>query len=202
MSAEKEGSTVAKWAEERGFHAGVFAYQVMPVDYKKLLQEINETMDFLNKQENISQIYVCGFSAGAHLVGLFATNDNVSLRPDGIVMCYPVVTLAKKVRHLGSAEEFFAGKMTQKLAENFSIENRVDDATCPAFIWSTFEDNAVPCQNAMLLATAYREHNVPCELHIFPDGEHGLGTQLGPAHTRQWLGLLNNWLDMQVKGAH
>ena len=33
---------------------------------------------------------------------------------------------------------------------------------------------AKPVQNALLMATALRDHNVPLEMHIYPHGEHGL----------------------------
>ena len=195
LSGEKEGSTVAKWAEARGFHAGVFAYQLQPVNYRLLLKEIETVLHFLRQQPQVGQIFVVGFSAGAHLAGLFATNGG--LRPDGLVMCYPVVTFEKECRHARSVPNFFGGAYSAQQAHDFSLENRIDASVPPAFIWHTVEDQSVPCQNSLLLAQAYKKSGVPFELHLFPEGAHGLGTKNGTAHTRQWLTLLENWLDLQ-----
>lgn len=38
-----------------------------------------------------------------------------------------------------------------------------------------FEDNCVPMENSLTLATALREAGVPFELHIFERGRHGFG---------------------------
>lgn len=40
-----------------------------------------------------------------------------------------------------------------------------------------------------------RKHNVSCEMHIFPNGRHGLGLAATEVpHVAQWAGLLQNWL--------
>ena len=41
-------------------------------------------------------------------------------------------------------------------------------------MWHTFQDGAVPVENSLLFASALRAAGVPFELHIFPDGDHGL----------------------------
>ena len=58
--------------------------------------------------------------------------------------------------------------------EYFSLENRVSDETVPAFIVSTATDALVPVQSSLYLATALAKNNIPFELHIYPQGPHGL----------------------------
>jgi dipeptidyl aminopeptidase/acylaminoacyl peptidase len=78
---------------------------------------------------------------------------------------------------------------------NFSCDELVSEDTSPAFIWHTADDTVVNVRNSYLYATALRKHNVSCEMHIFPNGRHGLGLAATEApHVAQWAGLLQNWL--------
>ena len=63
-----------------------------------------------------------------------------------------------------------------------------------AFIWHTVEDQAVPVENSLMLAQAYREKCVPFEMHIFPQGAHGLGLAQDIPGTCQWPQLMLDWL--------
>ena len=38
------------------------------------------------------------------------------------------------------------------------------------------DDEGVPCFNSFVLAEAYARAGVPCELHVFEHGDHGLST--------------------------
>ena len=58
--------------------------------------------------------------------------------------------------------------------QQLSLEKRVTKDSVPAFIWSTFEDDAVPCENSLQMALAYKKTGVPMELHVFEKGWHGL----------------------------
>ena len=39
----------------------------------------------------------------------------------------------------------------------------------------SFPDECVDPRNALVLAEAYVRAKVPCELHLYPDGQHGIG---------------------------
>ena len=74
----------------------------------------------------------------------------------------------------------------------------VSSKTPPAFIWHTFGDQAVNVKNSLMYAQSLKDYNIPTEMHIFADGEHGLGLAKGEdkisKHVSQWAGLLINWL--------
>ena len=53
--------------------------------------------------------------------------------------------------------------------------------TPPCFIWHTYEDKTVSVENSLLFAEALRQAGVPFDLHVYQQGQHGLG--LG---TRDW----------------
>lgn len=62
----------------------------------------------------------------------------------------------------------------------------------------------MPVENSMLLAEAMRKHNIPFELHIYPDGVHGLALasevtsdneKYIVSHAQEWINLVKEWLN-------
>jgi dipeptidyl aminopeptidase/acylaminoacyl peptidase len=74
------------------------------------------------------------------------------------------------------------------------------------FLWHTFADQSVPVENSLLYARALREQRIPFELHIFPQGPHGLSlatreTDNGKGvypHVARWMKLCRGWLEETV----
>ncbi len=66
-------------------------------------------------------------------------------------------------------------------------------------MWHTFNDDIVPVGNSIDYAKALKRKNISCEMHIFPDGYHGLGLansdDIISKHTAQWKKLMMNWLE-------
>jgi acetyl esterase/lipase len=89
----------------------------------------------------------------------------------------------------------------------FSLELHVDETTPPAFIWHTCGDRGVSVQNSLLMANALIVKGIRSELHIFPDGPHGLAlgtpeTSLGNPdlnlpHVAPWSDLSIAWINDQ-----
>lgn len=158
-------------------------------------------------------VVVCGFSAGGHAAaslgvhwndgGIFTEDEQVLIRPDALVLCYPVITSGPWA-HRGSIE-MLAGE-DGNLAGYFSLENFVNQQTPPTFLWHTAADGSVPVQNSLLFAESLAKAKVPFELHIYPRGEHGLSLatkeveepakgRLADAHVAGWFGQCLEWLD-------
>ena len=76
----------------------------------------------------------------------------------------------------------------EKYAE-FSPNYNVKENTPPTFIWHTEEDSLVELRHPIAMAEALFEKKVPCELHIFPYGDHGFGTAAGDPYVAKWLDL-------------
>ena len=55
-----------------------------------------------------------------------------------------------------------------------SLEDHVTKDTPPTFLWHTEADELVPVENSLRMAAALREKHIRFELHIYPDGGHGL----------------------------
>jgi hypothetical protein len=52
----------------------------------------------------------------------------------------------------------------------------------------------VPVEHSLLYSTICHRHEVPCELHIFPNGPHGLGLAKDHPAVSAWTGLCAQWL--------
>ncbi|MBQ7595270.1 MAG: prolyl oligopeptidase family serine peptidase [Clostridia bacterium] len=56
------------------------------------------------------------------------------------------------------------------------MDERVNKNTCPAYIFSTFEDSCVAPLNALKYAQAMDEQRIPFELHVYKNGDHGMSS--------------------------
>ena len=156
------------------------------------------------------KVAILGFSAGGHLTCSAATMyaeavldesdpvDALSSRPDAFIPCYAVVSFmqfphADSRRCLLGAEKYD----DQRLVRRFSCEMNVTKDTPPAFIWHTAADNLVPVENSLMLASALAARGVPYEMHIFAEGEHGVGLAHDLPDVARWAGLCQNWLISQ-----
>ena len=165
--------------------------------------------------ENYGGVYVdknhvatIGFSAGGHLAGMLATITDEQLvkdalkdkaplaKPDAVILSYPVITLVGKAHH--ATGDNLCGE-DMKLKEYLSLDKRVTPSSVPAFIWSTVNDQIVPVESSLYMASAYRENGVPFELHIFEDGIHGLSlaneeVDAVNVPVQAWKGACTTWL--------
>lgn len=66
------------------------------------------------------------------------------------------------------------GDAYEEKKEQLSLEKCVGSQVPRAFVWHTFEDEAVPVQNSLLLVNALVENRIPTEFHMFENGGHGL----------------------------
>lgn len=216
MVSRREADPVAFRFSADGFQTFILDYTVN-TPFPVPLVEAAMAMAYIRENAekylvNPQKVCAVGFSAGGHLTGMLATlfaEEAVkealgahakNVRPDAVILSYPVVTCLKKT-HGGTAEVISGGNEALKNA--LSIEKRVTENSSPAFIWHTFEDEIVPTENSLQLASAYKKAGVPFELHIFEAGRHGLSVMNGftehdLANTklcaREWMALAVNWL--------
>ena len=219
MLAGREGEPIAAQFLAAGFAAFILHYSV-GADAKDFTPAKQVALAIKHVRENAATynvdpdyIFTCGFSAGGHLAGSAGVLWNIPEvkavlgdapeginRPTGMILCYPVIT-AGDFAHKGSFYKLCGSKeATQAEMDRFSLELHVDDTTPPAFIWHTFNDGIVPVQNALLMAEAMTEAGVPFELHLYPDGPHGLALcteqtcMLNP-HCESWVKLAIRWVE-------
>jgi len=217
FTSPREAEPVAMEYFNSGYNAFVLDYSVAPDKYPLALLQAAACVALIRRDKDClcnGKVYAIGFSAGGHLCGCLGILwnekvisealgvDNITVRPDGIIMSYPVVT-SGEYAHRDSFVNLCGDN--EELIQYLSLADRVNENSAPAFIWHTAEDGAVPVENSLMLAQAYRRAGVPFELHIFPKGWHGLSlcndsTSELPQdiamckHVSQWIELSKNWL--------
>jgi acetyl esterase/lipase len=220
--SDREGIPVALRFVGEGYSAFVLTYSVAPYKYPTQLLEVSASIAYIreNSQKyniDTDKIIVIGFSAGGHLVASIGTlwdeeliTDTLKIekgtnKPNGLILSYPVIT-SGEYAHKGSFLNLIGDENENKeLYEYLSLENRVSADTMPTFLWHTANDTVVPVENSLLFGMALSKNKVPFEMHIFPDGVHGLSlcnkltacneNLLNP-HCEQWFDLVINWLKM------
>lgn len=193
--SDREAEVMALQFTAMGYHAAVLTYSTYPVRYPTQILETAQAWKLIrdnSERWNVlpDKTVILGCSAGGHLAAsysLFCGEDFVTqsvgmtsdeLRPAGMILCYPVIT-SGEFSHRDSFATLLGADYNNLLGteilEKVSLEKQVTENAPPAIIWHTYTDNVVPVENSLLFASALRKHNVNCEMHIFPDGGHGLG---------------------------
>ena len=158
------------------------------------------------------KIVVLGFSAGGHLAASLGVHWNdaeiaarlelspnearAALRPNAMVLCYPVIT-ASEHAHSDSIRRVSAH--CKEDVSYWALEQHVTPDTPPAFLWHTVADPAVPVENSLLMASALHRAGVPCEVHLFERGGHGMSVCTPEVNTpnaeaAEWVSLCRAWL--------
>jgi acetyl esterase/lipase len=118
--------------------------------------------------------------------------DGESFLPNGQILCYPVISSDERISHQGSYRNLLGENYGERAS--FSPELLVNSTTPPAFIWHTADDGTVNVINSYRYAEALRNYSIPCELHIFPNGTHGLGLAEQNTYVTRWKDWLLTWL--------
>lgn len=153
-----------------GYNTTIVYYSVAPFANFIQLDQANMVLKELSK--TYKDIIVMGFSAGGHLAGISATQDNV-YNVKAMILCYPVVSFLSHT-HEGTLTNFLSGNNTEENKYKFSIDKRINDNTVPCFVWTTKTDASVPYENTLMLIEALKQHNVFHRYHIYPKGPHGM----------------------------
>jgi acetyl esterase/lipase len=220
--APKESEPLAVRFNAAGFHAFVLWYSCAPRRHPIPLLDCTRAFTVIRgnaSKWNLDpgRLGLMGFSAGGHLAlseAIFYVRDfafapgvdPALARPDALMLCYPVIS-SGPMAHRGSFDNLLGEDPAPALLELVSLEKQVSGGLPPVFLWHTCADGAVPVENSFLLAGALKTAGVSLEMHIFPEGRHGLAladheTEEGNPdnvnlHVAQWFGLCVNWLKKQ-----
>ncbi|WP_093085540.1 alpha/beta hydrolase [Sphingobium sp. AP50] len=211
---DKEGFEVAKWLAAAGFTAFILLYRLPGEGWSN--QETVPLADAMRAIRLIrhrswrygidpERVSILGFSAGGHLCGSLATAgdapvympvddaDNLSARPASAGLIYPVISMKPGLGHAGSRSHLLGDQpIGQKMTE-FSVEERVKEVNPPMFLAHARDDTTVSVDNSLVLWSALRRFNIPCDLHLFSTGGHGF---VGKYITASgWPQLFVDWLN-------
>ena len=115
-----------------------------------------------------------------------------------------IVTTGSEVYH-GRIEDKFTPVVNEKLEElkdEVSLEKQVNEDVPRTFLWHTAPDDCVPVENSLLFFQALLEKHIPAELHIFPEGGHGLSLAKEDTMTNEGYGVqeaCQNWILLAQK---
>ncbi|WP_161887814.1 alpha/beta hydrolase [Pontibacter russatus] len=212
IAIDHEGYDVAKAFNEQGIAAFVLKYR-LPSDKTSSKPEIAPIQDAQQAlllirerakewQVNPAKVGVMGFSAGGHLASTVGTHfqksyisnpKQTSLRPDFMLLLYPVISGDKKITHQGSFDNLLGKDATPEEINEFSNELQVTAQTPLTFLVHASDDKAVPVQNSIRFYEALLQHEVPAELHIYQNGGHGFGLN-NKTTADVWFERCVNWL--------
>ena len=207
-----EGTDVAKQFAAMGVAAFVVKYRI-PNDATMVNRAIGPLQDAQQAikmvRENAAtwgidpqRIGVMGFSAGGHLASTAGTHfkqtyipnaSNTSLRPDFMILIYPVISFVPGVGHAGSAEQLLGKQPSQEKLASCSNELQVTAQTPPAFLVHATDDDGVSPLNSIVFYEALLKHKVPAELHLYQTGGHGFGMYIKGSR-ELWMERCENWL--------
>ena len=210
-AAQHEGHAIAKWLNEKGIAGIVLKYR-LPYGHDKIPSEdVRQTMRTvrMNAKEwgiDVDKIGLAGSSAGGHLAATAGTRfdmgnkestnpiEQLSCRPDFLLLLYPVITFSEEFGHMGSRINLIGEGNNWELVEKYSNELHVTAQTPPTFLILADDDKSVPPRNSVEFYLQLKKNNVPAEMHIFAKGGHGFGIRKNNLPVDNWPNLFYDWL--------
>lgn len=207
---EIEGTQIAQALVEHGVAAFVVKYR-LPNDSTMIdktigpLQDAQQAIKIVRERAESwgigsNKIGIMGFSAGGHLASTAGTHfdkafipdkENISLRPDFMILVYPVVSMTDKLGHMGSRNLLLGEHPSDSLIDFFSNEMSVTSNTPPTFLIHAEDDKSVDPNNSIEFFEALHHHDVPVELIMIPKGGHGFAARIPP---EKWMQPLLSWM--------
>jgi len=213
LAMAHEGKEVARRLNEMGIAAFVLKYR-LPSDETMIdrsigpLQDAQRAIQLVRQHAagwgvDLHRVGIMGFSAGGHLASTAGTHftpslidnkDNISLRPDFMILGYPVISFSDSIGHRGSRENLLGKNAAPAKILGYSNELQVTPNTPPTFLVHAGDDKVVVIANSLRFYEALQHNGVPSELHVYPHGGHGFGLH-NPTTKDDWMDRLQNWMD-------
>ena len=213
MCSPREADPIALQYSSKGYNTFVLYYTVGEnAVFPKPLIDLSKAMKII--RENAAEwgvipnkIAVLGFSAGGHLTASLGVHWNLpevteksgckngENKPDRLILCYPVITPRSWMRN--ALPRLIGNRDVDSTIKLLDVSAHVNEDTPPSFLVHTFMDDAVSVEESLDFARALDKNNVPFELHVFPEGNHGLAT--GDEQTcNGFYPSFNKWIDLSV----
>ncbi|MCS3801033.1 alpha/beta hydrolase [Niastella sp. OAS944] len=210
LATETEGTPIAEAFVQKGIAAFVIKYRLpqqtnLPdksmgplIDAQQAIKIVRDSASSWHLENN--KIGVIGFSAGGHLASSLGVHydtsyipneHKINLRPDFMLLIYPVISMKKKITHVGSRINLIGSQATAEKVKFFSSEDNVNSRTPPTYITHTGDDQIVDVENSIQMYQWLQIVGVDAELHIYPRGNHGF-IQRQPVN--EWLNPILDFL--------
>lgn len=205
-----EGTNIAETYQKNGIAAFILKYR-LPSDSIMLekqigpLQDAQQAIKTVRQQAakwhiNPNKVGIMGFSAGGHLASTAGTHferayipneEHISLRPDFMILVYPVISMTDELTHQGSRNNLLGNSPGRAQIELFSNEMHVNQQTPPTWITHTGDDRVVTVENSIRFYQQLVKNAVPAEMHLYPKGNHGFVLS---QPTDEWMSSIFKWI--------
>ncbi|HEX8757121.1 MAG TPA: alpha/beta hydrolase, partial [Steroidobacteraceae bacterium] len=192
LTLDYEGKQQAQFFIDHGIAAFVVEYRI-PSDQTMIdksigpLQDAQQAIRFVRlhaKEWSLdpTRVGAIGFSAGGHVASTLATHfdkayvnnpQRINLRPDFLIVVYPVISMNAKIAHLDSRKALLGPNPSPSQVRLFSNELQVTRETPPTLILDAADDTLVDPENSVVFFEALRHAGVPVEARFFEKGQHG-----------------------------
>lgn len=199
LALEHEGTDVCAFLNRHGVTAVLLKYRV-PAPREQPLQDAQRALGLIHHHADDwgidrKRIGILGFSAGGHLSIMTALHgrertyafdpavDVEDPTPAFVIPIYPAYLVERGTE----------GPLVEEV--------RVTDRAPPMCLIHAGDDPWTASGSA-LLAIAYKQHGIPCELHIYSKGGHGFGMKAGPLPANAWPDRVIEWMRSMGYLAH
>ncbi|GAA4805045.1 hypothetical protein GCM10023231_37750 [Olivibacter ginsenosidimutans] len=215
LAMSHEGDDVAKQFAEQGIAAFVLKYRLpneLIMEDKSIgpLQDAQQALKLVREHASTygiqpNKIGIIGFSAGGHLASSagvhyqdikIENSAHTSLRPDFMLLLYPVISMDTAITHMGSRENLLGKHPADALVNYFSNEKQVTQDTPPTLLVQAEDDTTVPLANSQRFYDALQKNNIPSKLITYPHGGHGFGLN-NKTTDDKWFDHAIEWLHEQ-----
>lgn len=212
LAITHEGYDVAMEFNKMGVAAFVLKYR-LPADRIMAnketgpLQDAQEAIKVVRQHArewnvDINKVGIMGFSAGGHLASTAGTHfstavaenkDNISVRPDFMMLIYPVISFSDSLMHKGTRDNLLGQNPAAEKKVQYSADMQVNSQTPPTFLVHAQDDKTVKVGNSIKLYEALTRNGILAEMHLYPKGGHGFG-MINPTTKDLWMDHLKNWM--------
>lgn len=212
LAITHEGYDVAAEFNKMGVAAFVLKYRlpndrIMSSKETGPLQDAQEAIKVVRKHAmewniDVNKVGIMGFSAGGHLASTAGTHfsspmaenrNNINLRPDFMMLIYPVISFSDSLAHNGSRNNLLGPAPSAEKKMQYSAELQVNAQTPPTFLVHAQDDKSVKVGNSIKLYEALTKNGIPAEMHLYPKGGHGFGL-INKTSRDLWMEHLKNWM--------
>lgn len=210
LTWKTEGPSMGQFFQDHGIAAFVVKYR-LPSDETMVdkslgpIEDAQQAMIILRQRAkewhlDPNRVGIIGFSAGGHLASTLGTHftkdyvsnpDHINLRPDFMILCYPVISMDPKIAHMGSRVALLGQHPSEEQVQLFSNELQVTKSTPPTLLLHAADDHLVDVDNSIRMFEALRQAGVSVDMTVFRKGEHAFVL----LSRDQWLSIVTRWIE-------
>jgi acetyl esterase/lipase len=212
VAMQHEGDSVALQLNRAGVAAFVLKYR-LPDDQTMITKEIGPLQDAQRAMQLIRQhaekwhinphrVGVIGFSAGGHLASTLGTHldkiyienrKETNLRPDFMVLVYPVISFEDSIGHIGSREQLLGKNPSAGKIWEYSNDLQIGPHTPPSFLVHAKDDDGVQVRNSIDFYNTLHRISPTTSIFLYERGGHGFGLTNHSSPVK-WMDLALEWM--------